>query len=224
MATSDTYTFNLDVDSIIQEASEYLGGEVTLGHEVESAKRSMNLMLTDWQNRNINLWTVATTAVSLTANVTAFDLDSSNLDVLNAVLHRDNKDLGMTRISMEEYLQINNKGQVGRPSQFALRRGRDKPSIHIYPIPENSTDQIKFEAIRKIQDVTKTAVENVDIPTRFLPCMAMGLAYYMGIKRPNVPADRLTFLKANYEELLNAAQLEDRERTSLFVKPKLSIV
>ena len=32
MATSDTYTFNLDVDSIIQEASEYLGGEVTLGH------------------------------------------------------------------------------------------------------------------------------------------------------------------------------------------------
>ena len=52
----------------------------------------------------------------------------------------------------------------------------------------------------------------------------MGLAYYMGIKRPNVPADRLTFLKANYEELLSAAQLEDRERTSLFVKPKLSIV
>ena len=79
MATSDTYTFNLDVDAIIQEASEYLGGEVTLGNEVESAKRSMNLMLTDWQNRNINLWTVATTAVSLTVSVTSFDLSNSTL-------------------------------------------------------------------------------------------------------------------------------------------------
>jgi len=224
MSTSNTYTFNLDVDTIIQEASEYLGGEVTLGNEVESAKRSMNLMLTDWQNRNINLWTVATTAVSLTTSVTSFDLSDSTLDVLNAVVRRDNSDLGMTRISMEEYLQINNKSQTGRPSQFALRRGRDNPTIHIYPIPENSTDIIKFEAIRKIQDVTKTAVENVDIPTRFLPCMAMGLAYYMGMKRPNVPAEKLAFIKANYEELLTAAQLEDRERTSLFVKPKLSIV
>ena len=52
----------------------------------------------------------------------------------------------------------------------------------------------------------------------------MGLAYYMGMKRPNVPAEKLAFIKANYEELLTAAQLEDRERTSLFVKPKLSIV
>jgi len=52
----------------------------------------------------------------------------------------------------------------------------------------------------------------------------MGLAYYMSMKRPNTPVDRISLLKQNYEELLNNAQLEDRERTSLFFKPKLSRV
>jgi len=224
MATSGTYNFNLDVDTIIQEASEYLGGEVTLGHEVESAKRSINLILTDWQNRNINLWTVNTTVVSVTTSVTSLNLSDSTIDVLSAVVTRDNRDLSMLRISMDEYLQINNKSQTGRPSQYAVRRNRDNPTVFLYPIPENSTDTIKFEQIRKIQDVNQTAIENVDIPTRFLPCLTMGLAYYMGIKRPNVSAERLGFLKGNYEELLLSAQLEDRERTSLFVKPKLRVV
>jgi len=55
MATSGTYNFNLDIDEIIQEATEMIGGEETLGHEPASARRSINLMLNDWQNRGILL-------------------------------------------------------------------------------------------------------------------------------------------------------------------------
>ena len=224
MATSGTYNFNLDVDTIIQEASELIGGEAVLGNEVTSAKRSINLVLTDWQNRSINLWTVKTTAISVTASVTSYALTSSTIDILEAVVNRDNRDLGMIRISMEEYLQINNKSQTGRPSQYAIRRERDNPELFLYPIPENSTDMLKLEQIHKIQDVENIIAENVDIPTRFLPCLTMGLAYYMAMKRPNVPNERIGLLKQNYEELLNNAQMEDRERTSLFFKPKLSRV
>lgn len=224
MATSGTYNFNLDVDTIIQEASELIGGEAVLGNEVTSAKRSINLVLTDWQNRSINLWTVKTTAISVTASVTSYTLTSSTIDILEAVVNRDNRDLGMIRISMEEYLQINNKSQTGRPSQYAVRRERDNPELFLYPIPENSTDMLKLEQIHKIQDVENIIAENVDIPTRFLPCLTMGLAYYMAMKRPNVPNERIGLLKQNYEELLNNAQMEDRERTSLFFKPKLSRV
>lgn len=224
MATSGTYNFNLDVDTIIQEASELIGGETVLGNEVTSAKRSINLVLTDWQNRSINLWTVKTTAISVTASVTSYALTSSTIDILEAVVNRDDRDLGMIRISMEEYLQINNKSQTGRPSQYAVRRERDNPELFLYPIPENSTDMLKLEQIHKIQDVENIIAENVDIPTRFLPCLTMGLAYYMAMKRPNVPNERIGLLKQNYEELLNNAQMEDRERTSLFFKPKLSRV
>ena len=49
MATSGTYNFNLDIDEVIQEATEMIGGEQTLGHEPKSARRSINLMLNDWQ-------------------------------------------------------------------------------------------------------------------------------------------------------------------------------
>jgi|TARA_R110000822_G_scaffold53883_3_gene138654 hypothetical protein len=224
MATSGTYTFNLDVDTIIQEASELIGGDTVLGNEVTSAKRSINLLLTDWQNRNINLWTVNTTVISVTTSVTSYALTNSTIDILEAVVTRDDRDLGMTRISMEEYLNINNKSQTGRPSQYAIRRGRDYPELFLYPIPENSTDTLKLEQIHKIQDVENIISENVDVPTRFLPCLTMGLAYYMSMKRPNVVGERIALLKQNYEELLSNAQLEDRERTSLFFKPKLSRV
>ena len=55
MAVSGTYDFNLDIDEVIQEATEMIGGEDTLGHEPASARRSVNLMLRDWQNRGILL-------------------------------------------------------------------------------------------------------------------------------------------------------------------------
>jgi hypothetical protein len=164
MATSGTYTFNLDVDTIIQEASELIGGDTVLGNEVTSAKRSINLLLTDWQNRNINLWTVNTTVISVTTSVTSYALTNSTIDILEAVVTRDDRDLGMTRISMEEYLNINNKSQTGRPSQYAIRRGRDYPELFLYPIPENSTDTLKLEQIHKIQDVENIISENVDVP------------------------------------------------------------
>ena len=46
----------------------------------------------------------------------------------------------------------------------------------------------------------------------------------MGLKRPGIPSERLTLLKANYEELLLRAMEEDKERASIFFKPKLRIV
>ena len=49
MAVSGTYNFNLDIDEVIQEATEMIGGENTLGHEPASARRSINLMLKDWK-------------------------------------------------------------------------------------------------------------------------------------------------------------------------------
>ena len=79
MAVSGTYNFNLDIDEVIQEATEMIGGEDTLGHEPASARRSINLMLKDWQNRGILLWTTSTTTVTLATSVTSYDLASAQL-------------------------------------------------------------------------------------------------------------------------------------------------
>lgn len=224
MAVSGTYSFNLDIDEVIQEATEMIGGENTLGHEPASARRSINLMLKDWQNRGVLLWSTSVSSVTIAASTTAYDLASSTVDALEVVLNRDDTDIQLERISPEEYLLIPNKTQTGRPSQYSIRRGRDNPVMSLWPIPENSTDVIKIEVISELQDVDKSAGQNADLPKRFLPCLTCGLAYYMSMKRPGVDGNRIQMLKLNYEELLQRAMLEDRERATMRVVPRLRYV
>ena len=224
MAVSGTYSFNLDIDEVIQEAMEMIGGENILGHEPASARRSINLMLKDWQNRGVLLWTTETTAVTVSTSVTSYDLSSSTIDALEVVLRRDDTDIQLERISPEEFLLIPKKTQTGRSSQYSIRRGRDNPVLSVWPIPENTTDVLHIERIRELQDVNKSATQNADLPKRFLPCLTAGLSYQMSMKRPNVDPTRIQMLKANYEELFNRALLEDREKAVMRVVPKLRYV
>ena len=192
MAQSGTYNFNLDIDEVIQEAMEMIGGEETLGHEPKSARRSINLMLNDWQNRGVLLWTATETKLE--------------------------------RISFEEYHVLPNKDQIGRPTQYAVKKDIDNPTIHLYPVPNTSTGILGVEAIRQVQDANKSFNQNADAPVRFLPCLTAGLAYYMGLKRPNIPGQRLSILKQNYEELLMRAMEDNKDRASLFIKPRLRYI
>jgi len=211
MAVSGTYDFNLDIDEVIQEATEMIGGEDTLGHEPASARRSINLMLKDWQNRGVLLWSTSVSNVTVSASVANYSLSSSTVDALEVVINRDDTDLQLERITPEEYLLIPNKTQKGRPNQYSIRRGRDNPVLSLWPLPE-------------LQDVNKSAIQNADLPKRFLPCLTCGLAYYMAMKRPLVPENRIMMLKANYEELLMRAMEEDRERASMYLRPRLRYI
>jgi|TARA_R110002012_G_scaffold263511_1_gene446668 hypothetical protein len=226
MAVSGTYNFNLDIDEIIQEAMEMIGGEQTLGHESASARRSINLMLNDWQNRGILLWSTDTTTVTVASDTTTYDLASSALDAL-IVTYQPNTSSAETKLerkSFEEYNIIPNKYATGRPTQYTVKRNLANPTIHLYPVPDNSTGLLQVELIRQVQDVNKSFEQNADAPVRFLPCLTAGLAYNMSLKRPGTAIDRIALLKANYEELLLRAMEEDKERASIYFKPKLRAV
>ena len=224
MATSGTYDFSLDIDEVIEEAMEMIGGEQTLGNEPKSARRSINLLLQDWENRGILLWTADTTTVSVSTSVTSYALPDSIIDVTEAVIGRDNTDLQIERITMEEYLKIPRKGQKGRPSQYAIRRGRDNISVFLWPVPENTTDVLKLEHIKYTEDVNKSAIQTADISRRFLPCLTVGLAYFMSMKRPGIDAGRVQFLNQEYENRLQRAMHEDRERASAYFRPRINRV
>ena len=224
MAISGTYDFNLDIDEVIQEAMEMIGGEDTLGHEPASARRSINLMLKDWQNRGVLLWSTSVSSVTVAASTTSYDLASSTIDALEVVLNRDDTDIKLDRVSPEEYLLIPNKTQTGRPNQYSIRRKRDGVVLSLWPLPDNSTDVLKMEIISELQDVNKSATQNADMPKRFLPCLTAGLSYYMSLKRFGVDSGRIQMLKANYEECLSRAMQEDRERASMHVVPKLRYI
>ena len=226
MATSGTYNFNLDIDEVIQEASEMIGGEETLGHTPKSARRSINLMLTDWQNRGICLWSINTTVVTVADTVASVSLSDSTIDAL-AITYSTSiagTDIALERISREEYHNLPNKNQSGRPTQYAIKRNVDKPTVFLYPVPNSSTEILTIEGIRQLQDVNKSAEQNADIPKRFLPCLTYGLAHQLAQKRPGVTDARVAMLKASYEETFKRAMEEDKERASIYFKPKLGYV
>lgn len=221
---SGSYNFNLEIGDVIQEATEMIGGEVTLGEEPRSARRSINLILSDWQNRGVCLWTTNTTTVSVAASTSQVSLGSHVSDVMQVVVNRDDTDLEMTRISYEEYLKIPNKGQTGRPSQYAIKRFSDNVQLFMWSVPDVNTDKLKIEKIDYMQDVDKSAIQNADMPRRFLPALTTGLAYYMSLKRPGITEARATFLKREYEERLGFAMTEDKERASLYITPKIGSI
>jgi hypothetical protein len=214
----------MDIDEVIQEALEMIGGEQTLGNDPKSARRSINLLLQDWQNRGILLWSTNTTVVDVSTSVTAYSLSSNMVDAMEVVVNLSATDIQLDRLSMEEYLKIPRKSQTGRPTQYAIRRGRSNPELYLWPVPDNNDYSLKIEKIKYLQDVNKSAGQIADVSRRFLPCMTAGLAYFMSMKRAGIDGNRIMFIKQEYEERLARAMDEDRERTSLRIVPKLNLV
>lgn len=95
------------------------------------------------------------------------------------------------------------------------------PCINVWPTPNPPGDQytLIYWYMRRIQDAG-TGVTNQDIPFRWLNCLVAGLAYYLSVKLENVPAERIMFLKADYEDQFNLASAEDRESVPLRWVPR----
>jgi hypothetical protein len=91
------------------------------------------------------------------------------------------------------------------------------PNLKLWPTPDNSTDVLYYDALVRMDDAD-TYTNTLDMPFRFYPCLAAGLAYYIAMKRaPN----RLQVLKAVYEEEFERAMAEDRDRASFNVVPQI---
>jgi|TARA_R110002012_G_scaffold286243_2_gene477663 hypothetical protein len=216
MATSGSRDFNLDVGEIIEEAYERCGLEVRTGYDARTARRSLNLMFADWANRGINMWTVEQGTITLTQGQAAETLLPDVVDVLEIVLRRDNTDYEVQRISRGDYVTLPNKTTQGRPSQFWFNR-QINPVINLWAVPENSTDQIIYYYVQRIEDAD-SLVNTTDMPFRFYPCMVAGLAYYLAMKRA---PERLQLLKSVYEEEFQRAADEDEDRVPLKLQPSI---
>jgi|TARA_R100000149_G_C5853257_1_gene121351 hypothetical protein len=216
MTTSGSTNFELDVADYVEEAFERCGLEVRTGYDLQTARRSLNLLFADWANRGLNQWTVTQRTQTVTANDVDYDLGADVIDVLSMVVTRSSVDFSMDRISRDTYLNIPSKTTTGRPTQFFIDR-QITPKIKVWPAPENSTDVLKFDCLTRIEDAD-SPVNTVDVPFRFYPCLAAGLAYYLSMKRA---PDRVQLLKAVYEEEFDRAQAEDRDRASFTITPSL---
>jgi hypothetical protein len=136
MTTTGTTLFNMDFTEIAEEAWERAGREMRSGYDLRTARRSMNLMTIEWQNKGINMWTMEQGIINLTPGLATYALPTDTIDLLEHVIRTGantsstQADLTITRISVSTYATIPNKLSQARPIQVWIQRlsGQTNPT------------------------------------------------------------------------------------------------
>jgi len=190
MATSGTYLFNPDLAEMVDEAMERARidpAHITARH-ILSARRSMRFMLADWATDDYHNFRIQRNSFTLVEDqaeyVAGVDFDSPDiamLDIIDVVLRRSGVDTPVEFMSRQEFLNIPEKDIVGRADRVFIDKQRDKIVMTFWTVPENSTDEIFFNAVIKFED-SDTAADNADIPYYMQDAFVYGLAFRMAEK------------------------------------------
>ena len=131
MATSGTATFDLSIDEIVEEAYERCGIQTNSGYDLKKARRSLNVLFSEWGNRGVHLWKIQLNAVALVASQSQYSTVAGASDVLEAFISNsattvnpgsDTTDVSITKIDRSTYAALPNKGSTGTPSQYFVER------------------------------------------------------------------------------------------------------
>ena len=222
MATSGTTSFDLDIDEIIPEAYERCGVRTNSGYDLRSARRSLNLLLSEWGNRGVHLWKVTLKEQLLVAGTATYATPTDCSDVLEAYISTGTgigasiTDVSLTKIDRSAYAGLPNKGSTGQPSQYYVNR-QTNPTVTLYLTPDASTyTYVKYYYIGRIEDAGAYTNET-NVVYRFLPCMCAGLAYYLSMKYNSQLTQQLKLI---YEDEFQRALQEDGSASSTFITPK----
>ena len=229
MTTTGVADFNLEFTELAEEAWERAGREMRSGYDLRTARRSMNLLTIELANRGINLWTIEQGTINLAQGTNTYALPADTIDLLEHVVRtspgvtNSQADLNITRISVSTYSTIPNKLVQGRPIQVWIQRLRDAPQITVWPTPDQGTAldpyyTFVYWRMRRLQNAGN-GVETQDVPFRFLPVIASGLAYQIAMKTPEL-MQRVPMLKAEYETQFDLAAGEDREKAAIRFVPR----
>jgi len=222
---TSTYTFSLDLGDVMEEAFERAGSELKSGYDYRTARRSLDLMFLEWQNRGVNLWTVKEGTQSLTSGTARYTLDAKILDIVEAFIRTDagdtssQTDQSLTRISVKQFAHLTNKLDSAKPLQYWFERADSANSINLWPVPDSQeTYTLVYYYIERIADTGANAGTNPEVPSRYLPCLVAGLAYYLSLKKEE-SKDRIQLLKQLYEDEWRIASDAHREKGSLYFVP-----
>lgn len=156
MTTSSVTTFNLDLNNIVEEAFERCGAELRSGYDMRTARRSLNLLMLEWANRGINLWTIEQGQITLTTGQISYAIPTDTVDLLDHVIRTgtasNQQDINISRISESTYSTLPNKNASGRPIQVWVNRQTGVPRS-----TANTTLSAGITATATTIDVTSAA-------------------------------------------------------------------
>jgi hypothetical protein len=218
MATSGTVAFRPDVEEIITEAFERCGVDVQTrtGDQAISARRSINLLFSEFANRGINYWTLSQNTLPLVNGTTSYTLPVGTIDILDAVIRdsSSNTDQIINRITIQDYNQLPNKDTAGKPSQYMIDR-QYTPVVYFWSVPNTSTYSLVYWAMNQLEDVTLSN-QDADVPYRWSDTICAGLASKLAMK---YAPEKFQLLNEMYERSFNFAASSDNDGVSLRVQP-----
>jgi len=216
-----------DMPELFEEAFERAGTEMRSGYDLKTARRSLNLLTLEWQNRGINLFTVENGTISLVQGTATYNLPDGTIDLIEHQLRTgtgtDQMDIALERISVSTYAQQAKKNLQSRPTQIYVDRASVTPTVTVWPVPDGSTSYtLSYYRLKGIDGLASgIGSDTTAIPPRFIPALVSGLAYYIASKRPK-SQNLVPVLKQVYDEQFSLAAEEDRDRSSIFFVPFVS--
>jgi hypothetical protein len=213
-----------DLPEIFEEAYERAGLEMRSGYDLKTARRSLNLMTLEWQNRGLNLFTIDSGTLAVTAGTETYTMPADTIDLIEHQIRTgtgvNQTDTALERISVSTYAQQTNKNTQGRPTQIYVQRLPTETRVTLWPVPDATTTYtILYFRLKGIDGLSAGVGSSVSsVPPRFVPALVSGLAYYIAMKKPEA-AQRVAALKQEYEFQFQLAAGEDEERASVRFVP-----
>ena len=227
---SNTKEFTLPIDELVREATERVGGKWDSAEEMDSALRSLNLVTQDLFNRGKPLFAVEPKTTPVTSSVRDYSLSVGIAQVIGMTLRvsaggssaTGPTDYPLNRIGFIDYNNISQKETFGQPTLYTVEQKRDNVLVKIWPTPTSLAAspgyELRYFGIEYPDTVTRL-FQDPDFNRRYFPVLCDGTAYYMALKRPDMPLERIAMFKQKYEESIVLAFGEDREQVSHIVRP-----
>ena len=226
---ASTANFDFSIDEIVEEAFERCGLQDRTGYQLRTARRSLNLLLAEWSNRGLNLWTIQKQTAALAANTIELSgtalygnaaSDASQIVEITDLVIRDsnNNEYSCSPISRSTYLNYTVKTSGGRPTQYYFEKTIN-PKLFLYPAADAAYTVVYYAMLRMKDSGDYT--NNNEIPFSFLPCLTAGLAYYLALK---YAPEKIQILKMVYEEEFKRAADTNRENVSSHFVPKVGLI
>lgn len=208
MSTSGTYAYAPNVAEFIDEGFERCDPELVLqNRHLVSARRSMMLMFTEWENKGVDLFAVDEQTQTLTQSLDHYTAAAGTLMILDGRIARGTLYTPVFAMDMEAYHAIPDKTEEGLTSQ--VWHNRATGIYYLFQVPENSTDVFRYFRLRQKQDIL-TSAETPDVGRRWNEALAAGLAAKLAVKWAPQKADSL---EVRADKAFAIARMGDREYT-----------
>lgn len=211
-----------DISELFEEAFERAGLEMRSGYDLKTARRSLNMLTLEWQNRGLNLFTIEAGTLALSEGTAEYTMPTATIDLIEHQLRTGSGtnqiDTALERISVATYAQQTNKNLQGRPTQIYVHRGASDVTVTVWPVPSSGDYTLAYYRLKGIDGLSSGIAGSAAVPPRFIPALVAGLAFHIAMKKPDA-LPRAPALQAEYERQFALAASEDEERASWHLTP-----